>query len=129
LLIVVCQSCFVSTGYWCRFQGLLWASLGGGQEGPYQRGCQVIIRIALPWSIVGSILEECHAPCKLNISYVDFEKELVHRFHYKRLVCGPYPTLQFFSGIKCCWSGSPIQSLFLCSFYILCCTCSRAQYS
>jgi hypothetical protein len=70
--------------------------MGGGYEGPYQRGCQVIIRIALPWSIVGSILEEYHAPCKLNISYVDFEKELAHRFSYKRLVFRPYPTLHFF---------------------------------
>ena len=46
---------------------------------------------------MGSILEECHAPCKLNISYVDFEKELAHRFRYKRLVFRPYPTLRTFS--------------------------------
>jgi hypothetical protein len=39
------------------------------------------------------------------------------------------PLFNFFSGIKCCWSGSPIHPLFLCSFYMLCCTCSRAQYS
>jgi hypothetical protein len=39
LLRVVCQSWFVSTGYW----------IGG----PHQWGCQVIIRIALRWTIVG----------------------------------------------------------------------------
>ena len=35
------------------------------------------------------MLEESHAPCKLNTSYVDFEKELAHRFRYKRLVFRP----------------------------------------
>jgi hypothetical protein len=35
----------------------------------------------------------------------------------------------FFSGIKCCWTGSPIHPLFLCSFYILCCTCSLPENS
>ena len=41
---------------------------------------------------MGNILEECHAPCKLN-SYIDFEK----RVGYKRLVFRPYPTLRTFS--------------------------------
>ena len=31
-----------------------------------------------------SILEECHAPCKLNISYVDFEKELGASFPLRK---------------------------------------------
>ena len=52
----------LGTGPW-----LLWASGDGG--------CQVIMRIALLWGILGNILGECHAHCKLNTSYVDFVKE------------------------------------------------------
>jgi hypothetical protein len=44
----------------------------------------------------GNILGECHAPYKLNISYTEFEKELLHRFRYKRLVFRSYPTLHTF---------------------------------
>ena len=97
---------------------------------PVDMGCQVIMRIAWPWSLAGNMLGESHAPCKLSTSYVDFEKEWLHRFRYKRLVFRPYPILHFFfSGIKCYLSGSPIHPLLLYSFYILCCTCSRAEYS
>jgi hypothetical protein len=102
----------------------------------------------------GNILGECHAPYKLNISYTEFEKELLHRFRYKRLVFRPYPTLHtfwvtsnvvgpvhpsipyfymlfiyFLSGIKCCWTSSPIHPLFLYAFYILCWTWSRLEYN
>jgi hypothetical protein len=45
---------------------------------------------------VGSILEECHAPCKLN-SYVDFEKRVGGSLPLQRLVFRPYPTLRTFS--------------------------------
>ena len=57
LLIIVCQSWFVNTGNCCKFPGLLCASAGGGKEEPHRRGCQVIIRKALLWSIVVTYLE------------------------------------------------------------------------
>jgi hypothetical protein len=34
---------------------------------------------------VGNTLGECHAPCTLKISFVDFEKEQAHCSRYKRL--------------------------------------------
>jgi hypothetical protein len=38
-------------------------------------GCQVIIRKACTWTIVGNMFGECHAPSTLKTSFVDFEKE------------------------------------------------------
>jgi hypothetical protein len=48
----------------------------------------------------GNILGECHAPCKLNISYVDFEKELAHCFCYKILFFSPLSNSAFFSVVS-----------------------------
>ena len=31
-----------------------------------------------PWTIVGNMIGECHTPCTLNTSFIDFTKEYVH---------------------------------------------------
>jgi len=35
-------------------------------------GCQVMIRKAWPWTIVGTMFGGCHAPCTLNTCFLDF---------------------------------------------------------
>ena len=57
----------------------------------------VIIRIALPWSRVDNILGAGHAPCKLNISYVDSKKSWRIVSATKDYFFLPYPTLRTFS--------------------------------
>ena len=43
--------------------------------GPLVGGCQVIIRKAWSWTIVGDVFGECHAPCTSNTPFVVFEEE------------------------------------------------------
>ena len=38
-----------------------------------------------PWTIVGNVFRECHVLCTINISFVDFNKELEDCNHYKKL--------------------------------------------
>lgn len=49
---------------------MLSTSLGGAQWELYNWG---IIRKAWPWAIAGNVFVECHAPCPLKTSFVDFE--------------------------------------------------------
>ena len=46
--------------------------------------CQVIIQIAWPWTVVGSVFREYHAPCMLKTFFVDFENVLAHCIRYMR---------------------------------------------
>ena len=41
----------------------------------------VIIRKVGQWSIVDSVFGECHAPCMLKISFVDFKWTLTRLLH------------------------------------------------
>jgi hypothetical protein len=47
----------------------------GWQIGAALSNCHVLIRNDWPWTIVGSVFGECHAPFMLMSSFVDFEKE------------------------------------------------------
>jgi hypothetical protein len=38
-------------------------------------GCQVIIWKTWPWTIVGNMFGECHIPCMLKASFLDFENK------------------------------------------------------
>jgi len=38
-------------------------------------GCQVITHNAWPCTMASNVFVECHAPCSLNNSFVDFAKE------------------------------------------------------
>jgi hypothetical protein len=51
---------------------------------PVDWGCQVIIRKTRPWTIVGNVFGECHAPCTFKTSFIDFVKEKVPCTRYKR---------------------------------------------
>jgi hypothetical protein len=33
---------------------------------------------AWPWTLVGNVFRECHAPCTLKTSFVDLKKEQAH---------------------------------------------------
>jgi hypothetical protein len=81
-------------------------------------------QVAIAWqrTIVGNVFGDCHAPCPLNISVVDFEKEYTHFSHFKWLNClSLLHTLSV--AVKSPWLGGPIlfsSSLFtFCGFYIL----------
>jgi len=42
-------------------------------------------------TIMGKTVAECHVPCTLMSSSVDFEKEHAHCSHYQRLNCSSLP--------------------------------------
>jgi hypothetical protein len=42
------------------------------QIGGLMRGCQVMIWKTCLWTIVGNMFGECHAPCTLKNSFLDF---------------------------------------------------------
>ena len=39
--------------------------------------CRIIIRTSLPWTTMCNVFRECHAPCPLKTSFVDFEKKSI----------------------------------------------------
>ena len=59
------------SGYWWRFPWLKPTKLLNGTV----RGVW-----AWPWTLVGNVFRECHAPCTLKTSFVDLKKEQAHFF-------------------------------------------------
>ena len=51
--------------------------------------CQVIIRKAWPWTIVGNVLGECHDPC--------MQKDLYCRFRQRAGALQPLQEIQLFA--------------------------------
>jgi hypothetical protein len=65
--------------------------------------CQVIIQKTWPWTVVGSVFREYHAPCMLKTFFVDCEYVLAH--------CIRWNTRLYFQHIF-------FLSIYLCDFKI-----------
>ena len=76
--------------------------------------CQVIIRKAWPWTIVGNVLGEDHAHCTLKSFFEKCRRS--------------YPTPQTNPvAVKSCRHCQPIASSFRYNFYIYCWICSNIK--
>lgn len=51
-----------------------WAQINRATQCAPTGGCQIMIRYT--WTIMGKMFGECHDPCTLNTSFVDFEKQI-----------------------------------------------------
>jgi hypothetical protein len=89
--------------------------------------CQVIIRKAWPWNIVYNMFWECHAPCTLNTSFVDFEKQygMCIIATTKDYIFRPYPTLQS----KVVDTSIPSFLIVFMYYYYWACSCSKYSWN
>ena len=77
---------------------------------PLDRGCQVVLQKAWPWTTVGNMFGECYAPCTLQISFVATTKDSI-------LSQYQHPTIQYFPGAVKIFCRVSVP--FLYSFIIL----------
>ena len=81
---------------------------------------------AWPWTIMGDVFGECHAPCTKKTPNLVFEKEKANTAT-KGLIFRPYPSLPYNSGsrkpLPCCVPSHPFFDIHICR------TCSRPEYA
>ena len=120
--------------YWWQFPGLncqkcLLRPQVTERRCPLNGGCQV----TLLWTIMGNMFRECHGPCTLKTSFVDFRKEywymlIISTAKSKFLRLPKSPFFSSDSQRSFPWFSLPsLISLYF--FYIYCWTCSYPKYA